>query len=166
MNWLDGRDSCTCSCTRTGPRAQIPTELRRGSANKTQTVILEVLTMPRSTQFFYANFFSTSLFTPCTLTPALIYYILLSLYFNIKFFSLLITLFIYIYIFTYIFIFYTMYIMLHVFPVSGVLGWYVYLLYCHIIYIYLHTYQYRIFYYNTPQIVRERVCLCCYCAHA
>lgn len=44
MNWLDGRDSCTCSCTLTGLPAQIPTELRRGSANKTRTVILEVPT--------------------------------------------------------------------------------------------------------------------------
>lgn len=42
MSWRDGRDSCTCSCTLTGLPAQIPTELRRGSANKTQTVILEV----------------------------------------------------------------------------------------------------------------------------
>lgn len=55
MSWRDGRDSCTCSCTLTGLPAQIPTELRRGSANKTQTVILEVptcltphiLTIPR-----------------------------------------------------------------------------------------------------------------------
>lgn len=44
MSWRDGRDSCTCSCTLTGLPAQIPTELRRGSANKTQTVILEVPT--------------------------------------------------------------------------------------------------------------------------
>lgn len=44
MNWRDVRDSCTCSCTLTGLPAQIPTELRRGSANKTQTVILEVPT--------------------------------------------------------------------------------------------------------------------------
>lgn len=44
MSWRDVRDSCTCSCTLTGLPAQIPTELRRGSANKTQTVILEVPT--------------------------------------------------------------------------------------------------------------------------
>lgn len=56
MNWHDGRDSCTCRCTPTGLPAQIPTELRRGSANKTQTVILEVLAMPRSTHSFLRLF--------------------------------------------------------------------------------------------------------------
>lgn len=52
MSWRDGRDSCTCSSTLTGLPAQIPTELRRGSANKTQTVILEVPTCLNSTHSY------------------------------------------------------------------------------------------------------------------
>lgn len=160
MNWHDGRDSCTCRCTPTGLPAQIPTELRRGSANKTQTVILEVLAMPRSTHSFlrklfpnlppqslssvqqnhppdYLPSFDTTFFDP----PALQYIIYCYNYIDILIFfyySLYYYINIFLYIYLYItYTYYTLYIMLHVSPRFGVLGRYVYLLYCyhsHIIY--------------------------------
>lgn len=90
MNWLDERDSCTCSCTLIGLPAQIPTELRRGQdANKTQTVILEVLTMPRPHTFFQPSTLSIHPTSPPDRPPArspafpflpIIYYILFTCY--------------------------------------------------------------------------------------
>lgn len=114
MSWRDGRDSCTCSCTLTGLPAQIPTELRRGSANKTQTVILEVPTCLIHT-FLQSPRHEERAPAPSTLfiiTYILLYYIIHS------------------YIAT-------LYYVACFLPVLGVLGRYLYYIY---LYIYMYIY--------------------------
>lgn len=98
------------------------------------------------------RFLNRHFFLSPTLLPPLsniLYTVIIILIYWFSFITHYIIILIYFYIYIYLYItytYYTLYIMLHVSPRFGVLGRYVYLLYCyysHILHI-LYTYQYRI----------------------